>query len=183
MQPNSTFDPSAGKALIHWREYQLSSKNIAIVTAILVILVGLGYLLDGRSAVPYVEAAAAVALLTPVGLLYARRLLTKCPVAIGPDEMVAPLVGGGEIYIDWSNVHTVAHVHSLVGGSFSLIEFNLLVYRRKGGTARISLPAISGDEYHELWAVLECVAKRHRITLLNDQTHAGFRRIRSLPFC
>ena len=183
MQPTSTFDPSAGKALIHWREYQFSPKNIAIVTAILVMFVGLGYLLDGKSAGPYVAAAVAVLLLTPVGLLYARRLLTKSPVAIGPDEMVAPLVGGGEIYIDWSNVHTVAHVHSLAGRSFSPVEFNLLVYRKKGGTARISLPLISGDEYHELWAVLECVAKRHQITLLNDQTDVGFRRIRSLPFC
>lgn len=185
-QQSIYLDTDTCQAILPWREYKFPVWWIWAVTCLFSLLIALLSLSEPDRASDYLVAAGGVAIVLPVLLFGFRFLFHKwlkaVIVVIDKDRFAGanaywwtPFQG------NWSEITTIAHVHSMLGRSFRPIECNLLLFGRNG-RARMSLPPLNESERLAFFEILTKIARRHRIELVFDHTDEGNRRIRELPW-
>jgi hypothetical protein len=176
------FRPDEMKALVPWREWYLTMPQIVAGAAGMAAVIVLALLLDVAEDGPaYIFAAVVAAALFLGVVIGAVHSMRNSPVAMDREGISAPTLWGQK-YVPWSNVHTVAHVHAMLGWSRAPIEFNLILFLRRGVPRRISLPDLSADERELLFEVLRRIARLHQIGFVADHTEDGRRALKRLPW-
>ena len=176
------FRPEEMKALIHWREWHITLRQSvagAIGLALLVILASTGDVVE--NGFPYLVAAIAVIVLFPALALIHNWLSSSMPIAMDADGIFAPTLWG-QRYVSWTRLHTIAHVHSIMGYSRAPIEFNLILFFKRGMPRRITLPELTGEEREQFFEVLNRISRLHRIGFVSDHTPEGQRALKRLPW-
>ena len=155
------FRPEEMKALIHWREWHITLRQSvagAIGLALLVILASTGDVVE--NGFPYLVAAIAVIVLFPALALIHNWLSSSMPIAMDADGIFAPTLWG-QRYVSWT------------GYSRAPIEFNLILFFKRGMPRRITLPELTGEEREQFFEVLNRISRLHRIGFVSDHTPEG----------
>lgn len=190
MQSSNYFDTDKLEAVLVWREFRMPWVRIWLIVLATFALFTVIFFLENREPAHYLprSLAAAVSFLAVLVLLkYLGRLFADrfCVVIndsqfAGPDDSLFQ-VFAHPIKGEWSQIHTIAHVHSLVGISLRPIENNLLLFG-KAGRARLSLPPLNDLERTQFFEILTRIAQNQDIELVFDHTEEGNKRVQELPW-
>ncbi|MEO6395549.1 MAG: hypothetical protein ABIO40_06525 [Devosia sp.] len=174
MKIRPEFYPQELKALLPWRGYVLTLRDIVIGAVVFGGLLTLMRIVGGNNSIPQLALIVSfgVALFLGTTLLY-RRHVSHRAVAIDAEGIAAPGLFGMK-YVGWREVRMLAHAPSLLGPSRAPIEFALLVVPRgRRPPMRLSLPDLEEKECNALVDILTAIAERHGFEFIQDYTEDG----------
>lgn len=185
MSQQPEFNLTELTALLPWREYNYSIKNIAFVSLGFGSFVIVAWAFERGPLLTYAVGFMAILGLVAGALFYVRRSTRGnwliYPVGMDRDGIVGPGMWG-TTYVPWSDVLTVAHVSGTIGGAIRPIQPRLAIYKRRGFASHLSLPELNEEERDMLFAVLEGLARLRGFRFVLSHTPEGQRWLKQAPW-